>query len=592
MEYALKERIGKPELFTGRKKELTYFLKWINDIKEEKSQSTAMLARRKMGKTAIMERLFNITFYKNDGVIPFYYEIKENDVWIVDFCIDFCLTFVYQYIAFKTRNTRYLRLYEKGNLEKAMQVAESEGLDYLLVLLSGVKYAVTHGHVDILWETVREAPKTIAHSENEFILQMIDEFQFMNAKIYRDKALENLAKNLAGGYLSTAESKIAPLLVSGSWVGWLMKELNSMLPARFRHKLLKNMPENEASEMLYKFSRFFDVPVTEETAYLLISLTEGSPFYISAVIRSNYPDKDLTTMDGLTRTLEFETLDDEGIIKSTWMEYIAGAFPQINDRNAKNIVLHLSKHRDRELTRQELIEELNLDMTDEELELKLKALVKADIINQGASNYRYRGVNDNIFDKVFRGVYEEEIREFDVKVIKKEYSEELENLKKKYNHLLGKYNCQKGYFAEYLILDQLRWHGREKNELLKSITRYLPGDFDFCDYSRVWRYDSSPEYARGLSVDIFARSRSTGDYSIIGEVKTREVKKFSKDEVMEFHKKFAGVKKLENIDRAVGFIFSRSGFTKDAEDYCKEKGIACSEDEKWLEPGKFKQPPV
>jgi hypothetical protein len=41
---------------------------------------------------------------------------------------------------------------------------------------------------------------------------------------------KNLADNLAGGYLSTAESKIAPLLVSGSWVGWLMKELNSMLP--------------------------------------------------------------------------------------------------------------------------------------------------------------------------------------------------------------------------------------------------------------------------------------------------------------------------------------------------------------------------
>jgi cytochrome c-type biogenesis protein CcmH/NrfG len=33
--------------------------------------------------------------------------------------VDFCLTFVYQYIAFKTRKTRYLRLYEKGNLEKA-----------------------------------------------------------------------------------------------------------------------------------------------------------------------------------------------------------------------------------------------------------------------------------------------------------------------------------------------------------------------------------------------------------------------------------------------------------------------------------------
>jgi len=126
-------------------------------------------------------------------------------------------------------------------------------------------------------------------------------------------------------------------------------------------------------------------------------------------------------------------------------------------------------------------------------------------------------------------------------------------------------------------------HGREKNELLKSITRYLPGDFNFCDYSRVWKYDSSPEYSRKFSVDIFACSQSAGDYSIIGEVKSREAKKFSKDELKAFEKKFSELTTIENIDRAVGFIFSRNGFTKEAEDYCKEKGIACSEDEKWLE---------
>jgi hypothetical protein len=421
---------------------------------------------------------------------------------------------------------------------------------------------------------------------------MIDEFQFMNAMIYWDKAKSDgqLADTLAGGYLSTAESKIAPLLVSGSWVGWLMKELSSMLPSRFWYKYLKPMPENEAAETLYNYSRFFEVPVTDETAYLLVGLTEGNPFYISAVIRSRHPDKDLTTIDGLSRTLEFETLDDEGIIKLSWMEYISRAFPQINDRNAKNIVLYLSQHRDRELTRKDLMKALNLKMTDEELEKKLKALVKADIINQGISNYRYRGVNDNIFDKVFRGVYEEDIREFDVKVIRKEYRQELENLEKQYNRLLGRYSAQKGYFTEYLLMDQLKLHARGKNEWFKSMTRYLPDDFDFCDYSRVWRYDSSPEYARKISVDIFARAANadSDDYSIIGEVKSRDVKKFSKKEVVELEKKIAEVKKVEKIGRAVGFIFSRSGFTKDAENYCRERGIACSEDERWLETGKLK----
>jgi hypothetical protein len=586
MDYALKERIGKPELFTGRKKELDYFLEWINDIKDEKSQSTAILARRKMGKTAILERLFNITFYKNDGVIPFYYEIKENDIWLVDFCRDFFLTFIYQYIAFKSRKPDYLAPEGKNNFEKARTAAVNEGLDYLTGIIDSVEYAVVHEQIDSLWETVRTAPHTMAVRRKEFIVQMIDEFQFMNAMIYWDRRKKNLAKNLAGGYLSTAESKIAPLLVSGSWVGWLMNQLKSMLPTRFYYEYLENMPENEAVEMVYKFSRYFDVPVTQETAYLMTEISEGSPFYISSLIRSRYRAKDLTTVNGLTDTLEFETLDNRGNIKTTWMEYITSAFKKVNGKNAKNIVLYLCQHRDREVTRQELLEKLTLDWDDTKLEEKLEALVRGDIITQGPTHFDYRGVQDNIFDKVFRGVYEKEIREFDVRMIRKEYSEELGKLEKQYNKLKGKLNYRQGLFVEYLILEQLRVHGRDKNVLLKSITRNLPDDFDFCDYSRVWRYDSSPEYTKRFSVDIFARPVNIGDYAIIGEVKSREIKKFSKDEAMELEKKFSEVKEQENIDRAVGFIFSLSGFTKGAEDYCKEKGIACSEDQRWLETGK------
>ncbi|UCH96172.1 MAG: hypothetical protein JSV88_04760 [Candidatus Aminicenantes bacterium] len=586
MDYAKEERIGNPALFTGRKEELAYFLKWISDIKEKKSQSTAMLARRKMGKTAIMERLFNITFFKNDGVIPFYYEIKENDIWIVDFCQDFFLTFIYQYIAFKTRQTQYLAPEGESDFEKASAIAKKEGLDYLTGFIESAAHAVLHEKVDILWNIARETPRKIAFRQNEFIVQMIDEFQFMNTMIYRDKNMKYLAKNLAGGYLSTAESKIAPLLVSGSWVGWLMNQLKSLLPARFYYEYVENMPENEAVEMVYKFSAFFDVPITEETAYLMVKLTEGSPFYISSIIRSRYRAKDLTTIQGLTDTLEFETLDNRGNIKTTWMEYISSAFRQVNGKNAKRIVLYLCQNRHREVTRSELLDKLPLKMDESELEEKLEALVKGDIINQGQTNYDYQGIKDNIFDKVFRGVYEKEIREFDVRKIREEYSEEFAGLKKQYESLLGKYNYQKGLFVEYLLLEQLRLHGRDKNKLLKSITRYLPDDFDFCEYSRVWRYDSSPEYVKSFSVDIFARPANAGEYAIIGEVKSRDTRKFSKEEAVDFKRKFEEVKKQEKIDRTVGFIFSRSGFTKEAEDYCKEKGIACSEDERWLESGK------
>ncbi|MCP4152793.1 MAG: hypothetical protein GY757_33985 [bacterium] len=583
MEYVLKERIGNPNLFTGRVKELSFFLKWIDDIKEEKSKSTAILARRKMGKSALMERLFNITFHKNDRIIPFYYEIKEGKVWVVDFCKDFFITFIYQYIAFKSRKAQYLVPENKSNLNKVKEIAKKEGLDYLTGIIESVQHSVAHESIDILWDTVKNAPRTLATRQNEFVVQMIDEFQFLNSEMYWDKAKTNPADTMAGGYLSTAESKVAPLLVSGSWIGWLMNELIMMLPARFKFKFLRNLPGEEALEMVFKYARFFGAPVTEETAFLISEHTEGSPFYIGSILRSNYEEKNLTTLEGLTKTLTFETLNDEGEIKSTWMEYVFRALKRVNDRNAKNIVLYLSKNRDREISRKELLETLELDMTDVELEKKLKALVKGDIIEQGSSNNRYLGVRDNIFDKVFRGVYQEEIESFEPGQIKKEYREAFEELKKKYLRLQGAYNYHKGYFAEYLLLDQLRYHGLEKNALLKSITNNLPPDFNFREYESVWSYRFATEYGRGSAIDIFARSKSPTDYSIVGEVKNRDKKKFSKDEAAAFKEKIEALKDREKLERVMGFVFSRKGFTKEAEAYCRKNGIAYTADEGWLE---------
>ena len=95
MRMYLKEKIGNPQLFTGRKREIAFYLNWIERIKQESSLSSAILSRRKTGKTALLQRLYNLTFEKNMSVIPFYYEVKEVNQWALEFCKDFFLTFVY-----------------------------------------------------------------------------------------------------------------------------------------------------------------------------------------------------------------------------------------------------------------------------------------------------------------------------------------------------------------------------------------------------------------------------------------------------------------------------------------------------------------
>ncbi len=113
------------------------------------------------------------------------------------------------------------------------------------------------------------------------------------------------------------------------------------------------------------------------------------------------------------------------------------------------------------------------------------------------------------------------------------------------------------------------------------MTENLPGDFQFVEYESVWRYYASPVDKSELAIDVFARA-GEGEYSIIGEVKNRETKKFSEEEAAAFLKKMEELKEMEKIEKAVGFVFSPKGFTRDALQFFKEHRIAWSDDERWM----------
>jgi len=558
---------------------MTYLLNWAEKTKRDISMSTAILSRRKTGKTAIMHRLFNILFEKGDSVIPFYYEIWETDQWLGHFAQDFFFTFIWQYISFHARNPKYLE-YSRGNYSKAIESAKNEGLDHLISFIESAQYAFGNEEAETLWNIARDAPRFIAGQRNERIVQMIDEFQFINKYIFRDKLCKHCIDNLAGSYLHTCEYKTAPLLVSGSWVGWLTRDLLKMLPGRFQFHYLENIPEDEAVEMIFKYSLLEDIPVTEKTVSLMAGLTEGNPFYISSLFRSKYPGKDFTTEKGLLDTLEFETLHKEGTIKGTWMEYALYAMDETNSINAKKMVLYLSKNRERDVTRREIKEKLNLEMTDFDLEKKLKILIKSDIIEQGRGNFYYQGVQDNIFDKVFRGVYADEIEALEPGDLANEYKALAEKLQENNKHLLGEYSHFKGKFAEYRIIDNLRYGAKENRTRFKNMINNPPKDFEFSEYESVWSYSASPIHKRVIQIDIFARANDD-EYSLIGEVKHRKAK-FSVKETEAFIKKAMALMELEKIKKAVLFVFSLSGFHKNTLEYLKKKGIAWTDNKQWL----------
>jgi len=581
MKIYLKEKIGKPELFSGRYQELKSLLKWVHMAKNELARSEAIISRRKTGKTALMHRLYNIIFHQNEGVIPFYYEIKETNQWILDFSESYFFTFIGQYIAFKTRNKTYLEMITI-DYDILIDIVSKENLAYLNPYIHFIQKLVNDQKEVRLWDTVRDMPRILAASQNETIIQMIDEFQYLNRHIYRDKACTNHYSDFAGTYFHTAEYKTAPLLISGSWVGWLMRDLSTMLPSRFRYDFfLQDMPENEAIETIFKYSDILNIPIANDIAQLMLELTQGNPCYISSLFFSTFVDKNFTSEDGFLKTVEYEVFN--GAVKARWMEYLSYAFTAINGYESdlsKKIVLYLCQNKEREVSRAEIKNDLNLDISDHDLEKRMQALVLSDIVRQGRSQFYYQGIKDHLFDRVFKSHYADEIEQFDPKEITNEYKALFKHWKHKFHVICGKYGSLKGRFAEYMITHLLKYKAVDNNAFFCAMMHNLPDDFSFVKYQTVWKYTASPVMQNMFEIDVFAKALDD-QYSLIGEVKNR-LSAFSAKEAAAFVEKANQLIQFEHVGKYVLFVYSIKGFTQDAIQYFKENQIAWCDDERWL----------
>ncbi|RLC12184.1 MAG: hypothetical protein DRI57_18000, partial [Deltaproteobacteria bacterium] len=204
MTYAMKERIGNPSLFCGRKKEMELLLKWVSRIPKELAESRALLSRRKSGKTAIMLRLFNILWNQNDKVVPFYIEVLDEDQWLLDFALRYYLTFFTQYLSFLTRTI----LPENPGfwkIEKLERMAAEIGHENMLEEIHYIKKYIKAENAESLKQYAFGAPARFAGFDKRSFLVMIDEIQFMTKHIFLDKDRQICHKTLPGAYHGLVE---------------------------------------------------------------------------------------------------------------------------------------------------------------------------------------------------------------------------------------------------------------------------------------------------------------------------------------------------------------------------------------------------
>ncbi|MFQ5615741.1 MAG: hypothetical protein ACE5GO_04680 [Anaerolineales bacterium] len=360
MLYPLHEVIGDPNLFVGRKKEFRTFNKWLDNIPRRLSKSRVILARRKSGKTAFVQRVFNQLWSANGTVIPFYLDIAESKIWYPNFAIKYYRSFASQYISFLERDEKLV-----GYLLTLEEIKEYGLAKANKMLVRGVDELIhdqATGNYDAMWETACHAPHRFAGVLDQRFLVILDEFQNLARYIYPDRHFQtNPIETLPGSYHALSESK----------------------------------------------------------------------------------------------TVNFEITDRTAEMSKTWAEYIELTLQRINDRHAKAMLLHLSKHADRYWSTRELKEVLHLDLSLDEIKHKLMLMVESDIIEWGPSDIQFRGLQDGTLNLILQHRFEEEIAAFapDLKV---NFQEQLAALQKDNRRLQGLLNHVMGQFAEHQLANEFR----------------------------------------------------------------------------------------------------------------------------------------
>jgi len=600
MIYALEERIGDPTLFCGRHMEMSQLMRWITKIPIKRSKSKALLGRRKSGKTAIMERLYNMLWIQNNRIVPFYYEVKDQNRWLLHFADDYLRTCLTQYISFLSRSHLPFNreIYDWDTLFQKAEDLQQYSIIERIELFQ--KYYHQENEDQAISIAVGTPYRLFEKDKNHFVI-MIDEIQYMTKYLYKDKEEKIQAYNLPGIFHGMVELRFCPMLVSGSYIGWMKQMMHEMfVGGRLRiMDISSSLTFDEGMEAVYRYAEYNQIEIKEDVALAINVLSQSNPYYISSIIESDWPECDFSTFSGIVETFANEIVDKTTELHRTWMEYIESTLEKVNDIYAKKILLMLSKDRDKEYARDEIMNAIEWPKEKEaDLQKKLSQLINGDLISEGSSAYHYKGIADDVLHLIFYHKYQYEIYHQKANV-QGELHKKIENLEKDKKSMQSTINELKGRMLELVVWRELNRCKKERRSIinLRNRLRTIVSNHENMDkqirtleeatFDMVWmNYFLNLPANMPLEIDVLALKEDENTiFALAFETKNRNEKNLpSIDECKVFINKLNTYKKTVNQEKQLhiyGVYFSANGFSDDVERWLHEREILTVDCNQW-----------
>ena len=561
-----------PELFTDREEILAKLWKWANFIPLPAGKSLALLSQRRMGKTAVLERLYNRLFLEQARVMPIYYRVTDRDKLLEEFVVDYYVNFAKQYVAFRLKDPAIVRLPNNlATLEKCLTYADQLKDDRILEdiedFLNSLAVATSPAKFHGLWGIhVSQASMQLAEWHDQAMVVILDEFQEMDFTIYWDEDSRKRdipIRDMTRAFYYHSTTRFAPMLVAGSAVTILNANvLGRGFPGRFRHWKLGPMSDEDGATLGLKWAQKQGLETTYDMCLAISSMVGGNPDYIVSVFTSDILPSRILDLATVERLVEYEVT--RGEIWAFWARHFAENMERINDSDvARRIVLYIAKRPNEVITAREIERDLGIDF--ETAFYRLRLLEEADIVSETLGLDSFQGLQDKMLTKyitlTLRSLVERVEQEQVRRDVRRDLAREIEAVAADLKTMRGAWNQVIGRSAEVFVENVMyKFDGRTVRGELFNAT----GEVRLPRFAEVYRTRTQMPAEREYQIDVFGRVVEEGE--TVGwavEVRKRE-EKFGTPDVEKFRQALESVRQEKGLDRVVGWVFSAGGFTSDA----------------------------
>ena len=554
--------------FTDREEVIHLLVERAMNTPRDITFSTAIVGQRRLGKTSVMEHVYNRLFWEQDEVVPIYFTFEAKPTTSTEFAEVYFTNFLRQYVAFRFKDNELARREDKDtDLNRLVARAESLNPDPIANYAGGMMRMLSSPNFslhDKLEAAIYLPREVMEYNRARFlpetpIFVMLDEFQ----DVLRINYSDGKPADTVGLYQWAVEGRKCPHFVTGSAVRLITQELlgTGALFGRFRFMEFRPLEDIYGLELVEKLALKYGITINELVAGVVVKRCGGNPFYIRCVMMQALEQKrtQILTSEAISDLIAHEVT--HGQIWRDWSAQLQKYFQTINSYYiSKQILFHAAQFHDERIVPEQIAQQVQ--RPKEDVLYTLKQLAFAEMIDSDGG-YIFHNLKDPILRDFIKSQYELDIAKRPREQVHRGLLQQYKTLKRKYDNLVGA-------LVEARIEALLnRFDVREVEGRLFNVTGnvQLPR-FDYVSDAYV-----KPAGQKSYQIDLKASWHKGYDYWLwVVEIKNWE-RRVTLSVVNKFVEAYSALEEEEKPEGMVKWIVNQGGFTKGAIKALKEHNI-------------------